>query len=73
VERLAWHGIAAESREVTHISKPSSRHLLRVAQELGADLLVVGGYGNGPLREAVFGGVTRALIGNAELPMLMMH
>lgn len=72
-DRLAWHGVAAESCVVTHISKPTSAHLLRVAEELGADLLVVGGYGRGPWREAVFGGVTRALIEHAEFAVFMMH
>ncbi|MGC2033189.1 MAG: universal stress protein [Steroidobacteraceae bacterium] len=73
LHRLAWHGIAAESRQITQVSKPTSRHLLRVAEEFGADLLVIGGYGHGPLRESVFGGVTQALIERAELPVLMMH
>lgn len=72
-DRLAWHGIAAESRQITHISKPASRHLLRVAHELGADLMMVGGYGHGRLREAVFGGVTQALIESAEFPIFIMH
>jgi nucleotide-binding universal stress UspA family protein len=73
VHRLAWHGIAAESRQIAHVSKLTPSHLLRIAEEFGADLLVTGGYGHGPLREAAFGGVTRALIEGAELPVLMMH
>jgi nucleotide-binding universal stress UspA family protein len=73
VHRLAWHGIAAESRQITHVSKPTARYLPQIAKDFGADLLVTGGYGHGPLREAAFGGVTRALIEGAELPVLMMH
>jgi nucleotide-binding universal stress UspA family protein len=73
LHRLAWHGIAAESRQFTHVSEPTAKRLPRVAEELGADLLVIGGYGHGPLREAAFGGVTRMLIEGAKVPVLMMH
>jgi nucleotide-binding universal stress UspA family protein len=36
-------------------------------------LLVVGGFGRGPLRELLFGGVTRSLLESAELPVFMLH
>lgn len=73
MNRLSWHGIATQPLYIPHISKPTSKHLLRVTEELGANLLVVGGYGHGPLRESAFGGVTRALIEHAEFPVFMMH
>jgi nucleotide-binding universal stress UspA family protein len=41
--------------------------------QLEADLLVVGGFGHGPFREQMFGGVTQSLIDEALLPVLMMH
>jgi nucleotide-binding universal stress UspA family protein len=47
--------------------------LLGAAADVAADLLVIGGYGHGPLREAVFGGITAALIRHAECPVLMIH
>jgi nucleotide-binding universal stress UspA family protein len=47
--------------------------IAKTADELRADLLVVGGYGRKPLREAMCGGVTRALIEEADLPVFMMH
>jgi len=71
--RLAWHGIVADTRQVGDSSKPAVALLPQVAAELQAALLVVGGFGHGPLRESVFGGVTRALIEHAELPVFMMH
>ena len=43
------------------------------AADLQADLLVVGGFGRGPLRELLFGGVTRSLLESAELPVFMLH
>jgi len=47
--------------------------LLTRAQETGADLLVMGGYGHSRLREAVLGGVTRTILSKAHLPVLMAH
>ena len=39
----------------------------------GADLLVMGGYGHSRMREAVFGGFTRAVLRDAGLAVLMAH
>jgi nucleotide-binding universal stress UspA family protein len=71
--QLQWNGIAAEPRFISDKSTEVSRQLMKLAAETHADLLVVGGYGHRPLREAVYGGVTRALIESADLPILMMH
>jgi nucleotide-binding universal stress UspA family protein len=72
ISQLAWHGIAAEPRVIT--GKASAATQLPIAAvDLQADLLVVGGFGHGPLRELVFGGVTRSLLEHAELPVFMLH
>jgi nucleotide-binding universal stress UspA family protein len=72
IKQLAWHGIAAESRVIT--GKASAATQLPIAAvDLHADLLVVGGFGHGPLRELVFGGVTRSLLEHAEVPVFMLH
>ena len=71
-DRLAWHGVGAETRLIGG-HRAAGELLPSSAAELGADLLVVGGYGHGPLREAVFGGVTAALIRHADCPILMIH
>jgi nucleotide-binding universal stress UspA family protein len=47
--------------------------LLQIATQEQADLLVVGGFGHGPLRERMFGGVTESLIAAAALPVFMVH
>ena len=44
-----------------------------VATRAGASLLVMGGYGHARLREAVFGGFTRAVLEHAPLPVLIAH
>ena len=57
---------------VTARTHPSiSNQLLRHATETDADLLVMGGYGHSRLREAVLGGVTRSILAEAHLPVLM--
>jgi nucleotide-binding universal stress UspA family protein len=47
--------------------------VMGAASEIGAGLLVMGGYGHSRLRELVFGGVTEHVIRGAALPVLMAH
>jgi len=47
--------------------------LLSRAADLGADLLVMGGYGHSRLRELVLGGTTRSVLASMTLPTLMAH
>ncbi len=43
------------------------------ARELGADLVVMGAYGHSRLLQAVFGGTTRSILEQTEIPVLMAH
>jgi nucleotide-binding universal stress UspA family protein len=47
--------------------------LLAAAAELGAGLLVMGGYSHSRVRELIFGGVTAHVLRGAALPVLMAH
>ncbi len=71
---LAWHKIGAGLR---HLARKSAANagdqLLAVAQDEGADLLVMGGYNHTPWRELLFGGATREVIGTSPLPVLLSH
>ena len=74
LDHLAWHGITAKHRQVPAASSESTGILLlNAAHDAGADMLVMGGYGHQPWREALFGGVTRDIIGTSLLPLLLMH
>jgi len=64
-EVSAWHAPAGEGTPV--------EAMLAAAAEARASLLVMGGYGHGELREMVFGGFTRSVLGGAAMPVLMMH
>ena len=74
LDYLAWHGITAKHRQIPAVSSDSTGVLLlNAAQEAGADMLVMGGYGHKPWREALFGGVTRDIISTSLFPLLLMH
>ncbi len=70
---LARHGVAAETHLVKLGDAEVGERLLASAGELGADLLVMGGYGHSRLRELVLGGATRSVLEQASLPILMAH
>jgi nucleotide-binding universal stress UspA family protein len=73
VDYLAWQGINAELTLLKPGSAPVGEAVTRKAGELGADLLVMGGYGHSRVREMILGGVTRYVLNHAGLPVLMAH
>jgi nucleotide-binding universal stress UspA family protein len=72
VRTLAWHGLAAKAERLTPGSEGAAATLLAAARQC-ADLLVMGGYGHGRLREWVFGGFTQQVLTDAPLPVLIAH
>jgi nucleotide-binding universal stress UspA family protein len=72
-EYLALHGIRSGERLIDPGHKRIGEALLNAASEGHADLLVVGGYGRGRLRESLIGGVTRHLIAHAGVAVFMVH
>lgn len=70
---LAWHGILAATKPVELIEASVGAALLMTAEDLGADLLVMGGYTHSRLRQLILGGVTKHMLGHAEMPILMNH
>ncbi len=68
---LARHGAHVEVRRASSGGKDVGRLLLSQAAAFGADLLVMGAYGHSHLREWMFGGVTRTVLYEAGLPVLM--
>jgi len=73
VARLAWHGIAAEARLFEPGRRSVAEALLAEAEAAGAGLLILGGYGHSRVRELVLGGVTRDILAEARLPVLLAH
>ena len=73
VDFLAWHGIDAEIHRFPQNGRKIGAILLDAASGLDSDLLVMGGYGHSRMRELILGGVTRYLLTNAEIGVLMAH
>lgn len=59
---LANHGVTARSECLMPADEEFGDTISTAAFEMGADLIVSGGYGHSRLREWAFGGVTRRLI-----------
>ena len=70
---LARHGVRVEATENHTHGLDAGTWLISRACDLSADLLVMGGYGHSRLGEAVFGGVTRSVLEQMTVPVLMEH
>lgn len=73
IDYLRWHDLPAELHHVPSGLNPVATALLNKATELQADLLVMGGFTHGPVRQNFFGGVTRDILRHAPMPVLMAH
>jgi nucleotide-binding universal stress UspA family protein len=70
---LARHGLMVEVAKAVADDVSDSALLLNHASDMGADLLVMGAYGHSRLREFILGGVTRSLLREMTIPVLLSH
>jgi len=70
---LAWHGIAADTHDVTRGSLTIGEAVLQEAGEIEAGLVVMGGYHHNRTRELLFGGTTRDVLFASKIPVLLAH
>jgi nucleotide-binding universal stress UspA family protein len=70
-EYLAIHGIHADLLEFGNPEETVGASLLSACRAFNADMLVMGAYSHSRLRQLILGGVTRHVLENAELPVLM--
>lgn len=70
---LALHGVTAAVREIPPDYRKVSEVLLEEAVEMSADLVVAGAFSHSRLRELVLGGVTRDILADGSVPVLMTH
>lgn len=73
MDYLTWHGIGSEAHLLDTGSEPAGAVLMQKAKAIGADLLVMGGYGHMRLRERILGGVTHHIVNQPGLPILIAH
>jgi nucleotide-binding universal stress UspA family protein len=70
---LRRHGVPAEPITVAPQGRSTGEVILAQAASLRSDLLIKGAYTQSRLRQMMFGGATRHILGNATLPVLMAH
>jgi nucleotide-binding universal stress UspA family protein len=70
---LARHGVKAAAAHTVATDISEGDALLNHAEEIGADLIVAGGYGHSRLTQYAFGGVTRTLLATMTAPLFLSH
>ncbi|MBU8538549.1 universal stress protein [Falsiroseomonas tokyonensis] len=68
---LRWHEIEAELVPFKSQTREVGAGLLGAARDFGADLMCQGAYSHSRLRQLILGGVTRHVLENSEIPILM--
>lgn len=70
---LGYHGINAMTNNLIARDIDIANLLLSIITDGDIDMVVMGGYGHARLRETVLGGVTRDLLAQMPVPVLMSH
>lgn len=72
-QHLTRHGIAAALKRLVQGNIRIDSVVLSYAADVGADLIVMGGYGHSRFREFILGGMTRGILSSMTVPVLMSH
>lgn len=70
---MALHGVDATRISFPQLSGGIGQTILNACEDLGAGLLIMGAYEHSKFSEDILGGVTRDILSNARLPVLMSH
>ncbi|MHA1597293.1 MAG: universal stress protein [Alphaproteobacteria bacterium] len=70
---FSWHGVTAEIRRLTESGSQVGAAVLAECAVVGADMLVMGAYTHSRMRQMILGGVTRHILAEARIPVLMAH
>jgi nucleotide-binding universal stress UspA family protein len=68
---LALHGVNADIVMFPSIRNSVGSGLMEAARQFGCDLLSMGAYSHSRLRQLILGGVTRHVLENANIPVMM--
>ncbi|MGE3745257.1 MAG: universal stress protein [Sphingomonadaceae bacterium] len=68
---LARHGFKVEVHVISAGGQRTSAALQAFAHDAGAELLAIGAFAHSRIRDILLGGVTRDLIDDVTLPVLM--
>lgn len=72
-EYLSRHGIDCEIVEIPRDKEPVDQTLFSAAESRRCEYMVMGAYGHSRLAEMLLGGVTRRVLTDPKLPILMAH
>jgi nucleotide-binding universal stress UspA family protein len=72
-EALSWQGIRAYDCLHPQNTEPIGAALLGAAARCEASLIVMGAYTHSRLRQSFLGGVTRHVLSEAPIPIVMCH
>lgn len=69
---LAAHGIASQIHPFEG-ARNVGKTLLAASREVGADMLIMGAYGDSHEKETIFGGNTQHIVDKARMPVILVH
>lgn len=72
-QHLVRHGFTTTVETIRSAELSTCDTILARATAVKADLLVMGSYGHSRLRELLLGGVTRSMLQEMDIPVLMSH
>jgi len=72
-QHLARHGLQVDVKRIVATETDVASTILSHAADSAADFIVMGGYGHSRLREFIWGGATRGILGAMTVPVLMSH
>lgn len=72
-EYFLWHGVTVAVEAINQTGGSVGELVLAKADDVGADLLIMGAYTHGRMRQLILGGVTSHVIGHANIPVYMAH
>jgi nucleotide-binding universal stress UspA family protein len=72
-QQFAWNNVATEVRLIPADTRKIPDALAAAAESCGADLVVMGAFGQSRTHELLFGSCTEAFIRHADRPILLMH
>lgn len=70
---LARHGLTVELDQEHNNTVDPANLILSRAADIGSDLLVMGAFAHSRIQQAFFGGVTRTILEEMTLPVLLSH
>ena len=73
LQYLQCNGVAAAPKIVALGGRTTGEAILATADLLGCDLLIKGAYTQSRLRQMIFGGATKHVLKNTNVPVLMAH